>query len=87
MQLVDPAYLDNGRKKDKHIERQTKFLKGFGERVALNIGLLCSEVFTFDGLMRDVIEGEHGHPAGRDREVQREGQGADLQAATASWSR
>jgi coenzyme F420 hydrogenase subunit beta len=62
MQLADPAYLVNGRKKDKHIERQTKFLKGFGERVALNIGLLCSEVFTFDGLMRDVIEGEMSIP-------------------------
>jgi coenzyme F420 hydrogenase subunit beta len=60
MQLADASYLDNGRKKDKHIERQTKFLKGFGERVALNIGLLCSEVFTFDGLMRDVIEGQLG---------------------------
>ena len=62
MQTVDPAYLNNGRKKEKHIERQTKFLKGFGERVALNIGLLCSEVFTFDGLMRDVIQGEMGIP-------------------------
>lgn len=58
MQLVDPAYLNNGRKKEKHIERQSKFLKGFGERVALQIGLLCSEVFTFDGLMKGVIEGE-----------------------------
>jgi coenzyme F420 hydrogenase subunit beta len=58
MQLVDPGYLDNGRKKDKHIERQSKFLKGFGKRVSLNVGLLCSEVFSFDGLMRDVIEGE-----------------------------
>jgi coenzyme F420 hydrogenase subunit beta len=62
MQAADPAYLNNGRKKDKHIERQTKFLKGFGERVALTIGLLCSEVFTFDGLMRDVIEGDMGIP-------------------------
>ncbi len=62
MQATDPAYLNNGRKKEKHIERQTKFLKGFGERVALNIGLLCSEVFTFDGLMRDVIEGDMGIP-------------------------
>ncbi len=62
MQLADPAYLTNGRKKEKHIERQTKFLKGFGDRVALNIGLLCSEVFTFDGLMRDVIEGEMSIP-------------------------
>jgi coenzyme F420 hydrogenase subunit beta len=58
MQLVDAGYLDNGRKKEKHIERQRKFLKGFGERVAFNVGLLCSEVFSFDGLMRDVIEGE-----------------------------
>jgi len=62
MQTADASYLNNGRKKDKHIERQTKFLKGFGERVALNIGLLCSEVFTFDGLMRDVIEGDMGIP-------------------------
>jgi coenzyme F420 hydrogenase subunit beta len=62
MQLVDPSYLDNGRKKDKHIERQTKFLKGFGSRVKLNVGLLCSEVFTFDGLMRDVIEGDMSIP-------------------------
>jgi coenzyme F420 hydrogenase subunit beta len=62
MQVKDPGYLDNGRKKEKHIERQTKFLKGFGERVALTIGLLCSEVFTFEGLMRDEIEREMGIP-------------------------
>jgi coenzyme F420 hydrogenase subunit beta len=62
MQLADPAFLDNGRKKDKHIERQTKFLKGYGERVVFNIGLLCSEVFSFSGLMRDVIEGEMSIP-------------------------
>ena len=60
MQTVDTAFLDNGRKKEKHIERQTKFLRGYGERVTLAIGLLCSEVFTFDGLMRDVIEGQLG---------------------------
>jgi coenzyme F420 hydrogenase subunit beta len=62
MQTADAAFLDNGRKKEKHIERQTKFLKGFGDRVALNIGLLCSEVFTFDGLMRGVIERDMGIP-------------------------
>ncbi len=60
MQVANAAFLDNGRKKEKHLERQTKFLKGFGERVALTIGLLCSEVFTFDGLMRGVIEGQLG---------------------------
>jgi coenzyme F420 hydrogenase subunit beta len=62
MQVADPTYLVNGRKKDKHIERQTRFLKGYGERVKLNIGLLCSEVFTFEGLMRDVVDGEMGIP-------------------------
>ncbi len=62
MQLVDPSYLVNGKKKDKHIERQTKFLKGYGARVSLNIGLLCTEVFTYQGLMVDKIQGEMGLP-------------------------
>jgi len=62
MELADASFLDNGRKKDKHVERQTGFLKGFAERIALNIGLLCSEVFTFDELMRDTIEGQMGIP-------------------------
>ena len=62
MQLADAGYLDNGRKKEKHIERQTKFLKGFGERVALTIGLLCTEVFTYEGLMVDKIQDEMGIP-------------------------
>jgi len=62
MQLADPAFLDNGRKKEKHLERQRYFLKNFGERVALSIGLLCSEVFTFNELMVDTIEGQMGIP-------------------------
>jgi len=62
MQLVDPEFLDNGRKKDKIIDKQRGFLKGFGERVALNIGLLCSEVFSFNELMVDTIEGQMGIP-------------------------
>lgn len=62
MELADASYLDNGRKKEKHLDRQRSFLKGFSERVALNIGLLCSEVFTFDELMLDTIEGEMGIP-------------------------
>ncbi|MEA2625390.1 MAG: coenzyme hydrogenase subunit beta [Candidatus Binatota bacterium] len=62
MQLKDAGYLVNGRKKEKHIERQTKFLKGFGDRVKLSIGLLCTEVFTFQGLMVDKIEREMGIP-------------------------
>ncbi|MFN8545615.1 MAG: Coenzyme F420 hydrogenase/dehydrogenase, beta subunit C-terminal domain [Candidatus Binatia bacterium] len=62
IQQVDPAFLDNGRKKPKHIERQTKFLKGFGEIVGLTIGLLCTEVFTYEGLMVERIQGEMGIP-------------------------
>ena len=64
MQLADPAYLVNGRKKEKHVERQTKFLKGFGERVAFTVGLLCTEVFTYQGLMVEKIQGEMGIPLG-----------------------
>lgn len=62
MQQADPAELDNGRKKEKHIERQTKFLKGFGDRVDWNIGLLCSEVFAYQGLMVEKIQEEMGIP-------------------------
>src|SRR5437867_2272406 len=53
MQLIDPAFLDNGRKKEKIIDKQRGFLKGFGDRVELAIGLLCSEVFSFNELMVD----------------------------------
>jgi coenzyme F420 hydrogenase subunit beta len=60
MELTDPAFLDNGRKKEKHLERQRHFLKGFAERVALSIGLLCSEVFVFDELMAGTIEHQMG---------------------------
>ncbi len=62
MQTVDPGFLDNGRKKDKILDRQHRFLKGFGERISFNIGLLCSEVFEFQGLMVDTIEKEMGIP-------------------------
>jgi coenzyme F420 hydrogenase subunit beta len=62
MELVDPGFLDNGRKKPKHIERQSQSLKGYAQRIALNIGLLCTEVFTFDGLMVDKVQGEMGIP-------------------------
>ncbi|MBM4265767.1 MAG: hypothetical protein FJ144_04000 [Deltaproteobacteria bacterium] len=62
MQQADPKVLENGRKKEKHLARQTKFLKGFGERVTLTIGLLCTEVFTYEGLMVGKIQNEMGIP-------------------------
>jgi coenzyme F420 hydrogenase subunit beta len=58
IQLADASYLTNGRKKEKHIERQTKFLKGFGEIVDFTVGLLCTEVFTYEGLMVQKIQEE-----------------------------
>ncbi len=62
IQLADPSFLDNGRKKEKHIERQTKFLKGFGSIVDFTVGLLCTEVFTYEGLMVQKIQEEMGVP-------------------------
>ena len=58
----DPAFLEGERKKPKHIERQRRSLKDPVDRVALRIGLLCSEVFDFDGLMTGKIEREMGIP-------------------------
>ena len=62
MEFADAGFLDNGRKKPKHIERQTRSLKGYAERIALNVGLLCTEVFTYEGLMVGKIQGEMGLP-------------------------
>jgi coenzyme F420 hydrogenase subunit beta len=62
IQAVDPSFLDNGRKKPKHIERQTRYLKGYGEIVSFTVGLLCTEVFTYEGLMVEKIEREMGIP-------------------------
>jgi coenzyme F420 hydrogenase subunit beta len=61
-QYKDDAYLDNGKKKPKHIERQSKSLKDPMTRIALRIGLLCSEVFDFEGLMIRKIQNEMGIP-------------------------
>jgi coenzyme F420 hydrogenase subunit beta len=62
IQQADPAYLVNARKKEKHLERQRKYLKGFGDIVDFTIGLLCTEVFTYEGLMVQRIQQEMGIP-------------------------
>ena len=62
IQHADTSFIDNGRKKPQHIARQTKFLKGFGDIVDFTIGLLCTEVFTYEGLMVQKIEKEMGIP-------------------------
>ncbi|HAC79243.1 MAG TPA: hypothetical protein DCG06_03035 [Deltaproteobacteria bacterium] len=61
-QQADPAFLDNGKKKPQHVEKQTRFLKSYGDRVDWTIGLLCSEVFTYEGLMVDKIQEDMGVP-------------------------
>jgi coenzyme F420 hydrogenase subunit beta len=61
-QLRDPEFIHTGKKKDKIIDRQTRSLKDPSDRIALRIGLLCSEVFDFDGLMVRKIERELGIP-------------------------
>jgi coenzyme F420 hydrogenase subunit beta len=62
MQTVDTSFLDNGRKKEKIVDKQRGFLTGFGERIAFNVGLLCSEVFSFEELMTNTIEKDLGIP-------------------------
>jgi coenzyme F420 hydrogenase subunit beta len=63
IQLADPGFLaESPRKKPQHVERQRKFLKGYGEIVDFTIGLLCTEVFTYEGLMVGKIQTEMGIP-------------------------
>jgi coenzyme F420 hydrogenase subunit beta len=64
-ELKDPEFLrtrGSPNKKPQHIARQEKSLKDPVTRIALRIGLLCSEVFDFDGLMVGKIQGEMGIP-------------------------
>jgi coenzyme F420 hydrogenase subunit beta len=61
MELIDPSFLLSQKKRPQHIEKQRGFLRGFQERVALQIGLFCTEVFL-PSLMTEKIEGEMGIP-------------------------
>ncbi|MFQ5915376.1 MAG: Coenzyme F420 hydrogenase/dehydrogenase, beta subunit C-terminal domain, partial [Nitrospinota bacterium] len=62
MELCDPSFIKTPNKKPKIVEKQEGFMKGFARRVALNIGLFCTEVFNYEGLMVDKIQGELGIP-------------------------
>jgi len=57
----------------RHAERQAKHLAERGERVALSLGLLCSEVFTFE-LMTEKLEGEMGIPLSEIRQFNVKGE-------------
>ncbi|HYB97619.1 MAG TPA: Coenzyme F420 hydrogenase/dehydrogenase, beta subunit C-terminal domain [Candidatus Limnocylindrales bacterium] len=61
-ELRDTGFIRTDTKRDKIIDRQTKSLKDPVSRIAVRIGLLCSEVFDFEGLMVRKIEGELGIP-------------------------
>jgi coenzyme F420 hydrogenase subunit beta len=54
--------LKTPRKNEKQISRQAEYLKGFAEIVAVRIGLFCSEVFSYEGLMQGKIMKEMGIP-------------------------
>jgi coenzyme F420 hydrogenase subunit beta len=62
MELCDPDFIKTPDKRPKIVEKQEEFLKGFSRRVALNIGLFCTEVFNYQGLMVEKIQGELGVP-------------------------
>ncbi|MCW5891621.1 MAG: Coenzyme F420 hydrogenase/dehydrogenase, beta subunit C-terminal domain [bacterium] len=62
IQQADTAFLHTPRKKEQHVARQRKFLKGYGEIVDFTVGLLCTEVFTYQGLMVEKIEQGMGIP-------------------------
>jgi coenzyme F420 hydrogenase subunit beta len=62
MELCDPSFIKTPDKRPKIVEKQEEFMKGFGRRVALNIGLFCTEVFNYQGLMVEKIQGELGIP-------------------------
>lgn len=62
IQQADTAFLHTPRKKEQHVARQRKFLKGYGEIVDFTVGLLCTEVFTYEGLMVQKIERDMGIP-------------------------
>ncbi|HBK79895.1 MAG TPA: hypothetical protein DDZ83_09530 [Nitrospinae bacterium] len=61
MELIDPSYPLSHKKRPQHIEKQRGFLRGYQDRVAFQIGLFCTEVFTPE-LMTEKIEGEMGIP-------------------------
>ena len=56
----DLGELRTPRKNEKQVQRQAEYLKGFAEIVAVRVGLFCSEVFMFDGLMEGKIQKEMG---------------------------
>ncbi len=61
MELIDPSFLLSHKKRPQHIEKQRGFLRGYQDRVALQIGLFCTEVFRPE-LMTEKIEKEMGIP-------------------------
>ena len=61
-QYRDPEFIQTEKKREKMVDRQTRSLKDPSDRIALRVGLLCSEVFDFEGLMVRKIQDEMGIP-------------------------
>lgn len=61
----DDSELQAPKKNEKQLKRQIEHLKGFADIVAVRIGLFCSEVFRYEGLMEGKIMKEMGIPLER----------------------
>jgi coenzyme F420 hydrogenase subunit beta len=61
MEHADPAFLVGPKKREKIISRQRGFLRDYTDRIALNIGLFCTEVFLPE-LLTERIEKDMGIP-------------------------
>ncbi|MBD2859816.1 Coenzyme F420 hydrogenase/dehydrogenase, beta subunit C-terminal domain [Spongiibacter sp. KMU-158] len=61
MAHIDPSFLITDKKKAKIISKQREHLRGYSDRIGLNIGLFCTEVFTPE-LMTERIEKQMNIP-------------------------
>ncbi len=73
MQHMDPSFLVTAKKKPKIVARQREFLRGYSERVAVSIGLFCTEVFRPE-LMTERIEQRMGIPLSEVRQFNVKGE-------------
>jgi hypothetical protein len=62
MQLVDGGYLGERPQEGQAHRAAEQVLEGLRLPSGAHIGLLCTEVFTYDGLMVDKIERDMGIP-------------------------
>ena len=62
MEWTDADTLRFGRKNEKHLLQQQRYLKQCAEAIVLHIGLLCCETFRYDQMMEGKIQRDMGIP-------------------------